>query len=188
MKTTMKSALKAAALLLMATVMTTGMTSCSSDDDNKVTDTNIAGTVITITPNLPDDCVNTYDNSLIYTDGAGVKHTEALVNGKSITIKSSTPESTGTLTIHQTLKSGVKLTEASYMIGSELTFEVQGVNAKGQVICKSDPQKGNLLNTVKASDVEKTIAKDPMKARYTVSKTTDAQKPLVFLVEQIVEK
>ncbi len=184
----MKSAMKAAALLLMVTVMTAGMTSCSSDDDNTVTDTNVAGTIITITPSLPDDCINTYDNTLIYTDGTGTKHTAALVNGKDITIKSSTPESTGTLTIHQTLKSGVKLTEASYMIGAELTFVVQGVNAKGQVVCKSDPKKGNLMYTYKASELVEILAKDPMKAQYKVTKTTDAENPLLFLVEQIVEK
>ncbi len=190
MKTTMKSAMKAAALLLMATVMTAGMTSCSNDDDNNsgtVTDTTVAGTVITITPSLSDDCAN-YDNSLVYTDGAGVKHTETLTNGKAITIKSNTPESTGKLTIHQTVKAGVKLTEASYMYGAELSFVVEGVNAKGQLVCKSNVQKANLQYTVKANQLVETLAKDPMKGQYRITKTTDPENPLLFVVERIVEQ
>ncbi len=186
MKTTMKSAMKAAALLLMATVMTAGLASCSSDDDNgKITDTNIAGTVITVTPDLPDDCVNTYENSLIYTDGAGKEHTAKLENGKSIEIKSSTPESTGTLIIHQTIKDGVTLTPGTYMYGAKLKFSIKGVNAKGQTVCVSGEQVGNLLYSTSASQLAETIATDPMKARYTLKKTSDEKNPLYFFVELI---
>ena len=188
MKTTMKSAMKAAALLLMATVMTT-MTSCSNDDDNgTVTDTTVAGTTLTITPSLPDDCVNTYDNSLIYTDGAGVQHTEKLENGKTITIKSTTAESKGTLVIHQTIKSGVKLEAGTYMYGAKLSFVLTGVNAKGQTVCKSNSQEGNFLYSTTSTKLAETIAKDPMKAQYTIYKTGETQAPLALRVEDVVQQ
>lgn len=178
MKTTMKmkSTLKAAALLLMATVMTTGMTSCSSDDDNSTkTDNTVTGTIASFTVELPQTTASILDATVEYTDGAGVKHTEA-ITGQTIDITSTTPNSEGDLIVRCTLKKDAKYTESAYLIGAMVYSQIKAVNAKGQVIATSKGLEGLAVGSSKTPDkIEEFMAKNPqMKMHYIIS-TNDTE-------------
>ena len=180
MKTTMKSALKAAALLLVATVMTAGMTSCSNDDDNSTKGgTSVAGTTTSFTVSLLESTAKAFDGTVEYTDGAGVKHTEA-ITGQTIQIKSSSANSEGDLYIHMTLKKDVELTESLYYVGAKIDGKVQALNSKGTVIGTSPTEGTGVGKSMLATKVADFLAGNPeMKLHYSV--TTDEKAGTVTL-------
>ncbi len=167
MKKTMKSAMKAAAMMLMATVMSVGMVSCESED-NQDTDTKMTGaeTIITITPTS--DAKDIAETVLEYTDENGqTKSVTAMGGLLTTTVKSSKLPATIDLTIKQTSLSGAPIVKDTYTLGSSIKVVATGYR-RGIPSGHSKTIAKNALQKVSRNDVP-TFFKSPTKMTLTIA-------------------
>ena len=166
MKKTMKSAMKAVALMMMATVMSLGMTSCDNEDDNKSTDTAMTGaeTLITITPTT--DAKDIAETTLEYTDENGKTQTKTAMGGLlTATVKVSKLPATIDITVKQTSLSGAPIVKDSYTLGANLKADVTGYR-RGIPSGHQKTVKINCLKKVSRNEVP-----DFFKATHVAKKT-----------------
>ncbi len=153
MKKTMKSAMKAAAMMLMATVMTAGMVSCDSDSDNQSADTAMTGaeTLITITPTS--DAKDIAETTLEYTDENGKTQTKTAMGGLlTATVKVSKLPANIDITIKQTSLSGAPVVKDSYTLGANVTTVTTGYR-RGIPSGHQKKVQANCLKKVSRNDV-----------------------------------
>lgn len=128
----MKSAMKAAAMMLMATVMTVGMASCVNDDDDNSTHgatKKITGaeTTITITPST--DSKEIAETILEYTDESGRTQTQTAM-GSLLTarVKVSKLPANIDITVKQVSLSGAYIVRDQYNLGAQVKTSTTGYN------------------------------------------------------------
>ncbi len=130
MKKTMKSAMKAAALMMMATVMSLGLASCDNDDDNKGTTAKITGAETTITVTPTTDSKDIAETVLEYTDENGQTKTQTAMLGLlSVKVKVSKLPANIDITVKQTAAAGAAVTRSEYELGA---FLKTSTSATGQ--------------------------------------------------------
>ena len=141
---TMKSTMKTVAMMMMATLMTAGMASCSNDDDNapvkieKTTNSNVkidaAETAITIMPTR--DAKKIGETIFEYVDENGKLHSDTLTSADlDATLKVSKLPASIDLTIKQKAKAGASLPDrTTYTFGAMIVAKAKGMHGTVQPV------------------------------------------------------
>lgn len=123
----MKSAMKAAAMMLMATVMTVGMASCTNDDDDQATAKKYTGAEVTISVSPATDAKEIAETTLEYTDENGQTKTKTAMGGLlTATVKFSTLPANMNITLKQTEMSGAVIVKDKYELGATVKVTTTG--------------------------------------------------------------
>ncbi len=194
---TMKTALKAAAMLLMATAMTTGMTSCSTDDATE----NVAPapvnhgemkktvTIVTIIPTA--DAAKVCEFTVEFIDSTGQKKVEKVNSTMWMkAVETDGIPAEGGIVVRQKLLPGAQLTQDKYHIGATVLMVFSGKFADGTHSEASKTQLGrhHVEKNLTKEAMEKYLLENPVfySTKYAISK--DASNKTVVVKEKKFEE
>lgn len=194
---TMKTAMKAAALLLMATAMTTSMTSCSSDDGAETINPTPVNhgemkktmTLVTIIPTA--DAAKFCEFTVEFIDSTGQKKVETV--DKTMWIKGVETDgipAEGSIIVRQKVLPGVQLTQGKYNIGATVLLVFSGKFADGTYSEASKTQLGrhHVEQNLTKDGMNKYLLENPVfySTKYAISK--DASNQTVVVKEKKLDE